>query len=80
MNNEEENVLEDWNEILEIENARRKKVSQVEMGRMNENKEKMTFKDKLNLNLQLDGKRVGLKRTMAKTYKEIEDGKQKEVI
>ena len=57
MNKEEENVLEDWSEIMELENSRRRKDSKVEMSSMNDNKEKISFQEKLTYNLNMDGKK-----------------------
>ena len=55
MDTEEEEDSDDWNDIMMAENSRRKMAKKVEMRSMTDDKiEKMSFKDKLNLNLKID--------------------------
>ena len=61
MDTKEEEDLDDWNEIMMAENLRRRMVKKVEMRRIADEKiEKMSFKDKLNLNLKIEAKKAGL--------------------
>ena len=71
METEEEQEAEDWNEIMMAENNRRKMAKKVEMASFtNENTEKMSFKDQLNMNLKLDGKKIGLRKLAVQSFRE----------